>query len=210
MSVRKPGFTLVELLVVIAIIGILAGILLPVLANARNAAKKAKCVVNLDQIVLACQTYSNDSDGHFPYVAGDTPLQSLQRLYPVYQSEPSIFACPGTTDNLSGVALKTYTSAGPGSGVDLTGALTSYGFDQRHGAEHNGGLVGDYKGGSATSNSTNHGTVSGKGAGQNLSFCIRGTLFTTSNTRQVQGNTDNLFADDSATLGVSSDTYLQQ
>lgn len=60
--VRMRGFTLIELLVVIAIIAILAAILFPVFAQARDAARKATCVSNLKQIGLALNMYVQDYD----------------------------------------------------------------------------------------------------------------------------------------------------
>src|SRR5690349_939897 len=87
MLVRK-GFTLIELLVVIAIIAILAAILFPVFARAREQARKASCVSNLKQIDTGFQMYTQDYDEQYPPWTADAcgtisgSAFTLQYMYP--------------------------------------------------------------------------------------------------------------------------------
>lgn len=66
---RRNGFTLIELLVVIAIIAILAAILFPVFATAKERGRQAKCLNNQKQLMLAFQAYCDDNQGYTPRVA---------------------------------------------------------------------------------------------------------------------------------------------
>jgi prepilin-type N-terminal cleavage/methylation domain-containing protein/prepilin-type processing-associated H-X9-DG protein len=120
------AFTLIELLVVIAIIAILAGLLMPALARAREESRRKACASNLTQIIKACITYQEPNGDFFPVLdqcpdlktasgilngvaytapAYDffnnncfMPMPSLANLYPGYIDNVKVFACPSTSD----------------------------------------------------------------------------------------------------------------
>jgi prepilin-type N-terminal cleavage/methylation domain-containing protein/prepilin-type processing-associated H-X9-DG protein len=87
----QRAFTLIELLVVIAIIGILAGILLPVLNQARGKGQAAGCLSNLKQIGVALEMYADDNNGWLPpaAVSGSAGGASFDRLVAPYMGQIS-------------------------------------------------------------------------------------------------------------------------
>jgi len=124
------AFTLIELLVVIAIIAILAGLLLPALARAREESRRKSCNSQLGQIVKACTTYQEPAGDFFPafmqstaggsaYIPQSTlnggddtfqPMPSLAVLYPAYLDQVRVFRCPSTSDNPV-IAVRYYNGA---------------------------------------------------------------------------------------------------
>ncbi len=115
---KKHGFTLIELLVVIAIIAILAAILMPVFARAREQARKGSCHSNMKQMTMGMLMYAQDYDERFP--AGKSncshgPFDSWNQsgmgiddfhmqaqwyaaLIQPYVKNPQVFRCPSMVD----------------------------------------------------------------------------------------------------------------
>lgn len=93
-QVRKSGFTLIELLVVIAIIAILAAILFPVFAKAREKARQTTCASNEKQLGLAIIQYAQDADELFPAgQGGNTNNGWAGEIYP-YVKSIAAYDCP--------------------------------------------------------------------------------------------------------------------
>src|SRR5205823_14820075 len=92
---RQRGFTLIELLVVIAIIAILAAILFPVFAQAREKARQAACLSNCRQIGLGVMMYAEDWDQSYPLYAllPKHEVMWFQMIQPYIKNE-NVFTCP--------------------------------------------------------------------------------------------------------------------
>jgi prepilin-type N-terminal cleavage/methylation domain-containing protein len=128
-----PGFTLIELLVVIAIIAILAAILFPVFARAREAARRTACISNVRQIATAMTMYVTDNDSTFP---PRMPPPAAGSPYPCkacrtidwrnyarpYIKNEQLFICPSDFGIPSAVSTDPFVGSGKSRLADFYGS----------------------------------------------------------------------------------------
>jgi prepilin-type N-terminal cleavage/methylation domain-containing protein/prepilin-type processing-associated H-X9-DG protein len=136
-STCRRAFTLIELLVVIAIIAILAAILFPVFAKARERAKATTCLSNLKQMGASTIMYQNDWDDHLIPYCNTTTGANFTKLLDPYVKSKSIFTCPSdhldrkrldSTDDYPttyGVNWRLTNACGPYGGTILTSPVAS-------------------------------------------------------------------------------------
>jgi prepilin-type N-terminal cleavage/methylation domain-containing protein/prepilin-type processing-associated H-X9-DG protein len=115
-TARRKGFTLIELLVVIAIIAILAAILFPVFARARENARRASCQSNLKQIGLGFAQYTQDYDEKFPMADGTYANGWASSQLVPYMKSTQIYGCPSDSAITNG-------------GTPITSNTYSYGYN---------------------------------------------------------------------------------
>jgi prepilin-type N-terminal cleavage/methylation domain-containing protein/prepilin-type processing-associated H-X9-DG protein len=124
------GFTLIELLVVIAIIAILAAILFPVFAQAREAARKVSCASNLRQLGMGVRMYDQDYDEKYPYWnwgnsgQGGGSMSSLWHvaIFP-YVKNTGIYACPSDSQRWGQATTDLYWWSVPKAQRQLEGPM---------------------------------------------------------------------------------------
>ncbi|MDR3707684.1 MAG: DUF1559 domain-containing protein [Capsulimonadaceae bacterium] len=123
---RNNAFTLIELLVVIAIIAILAAVLFPVFATAREKARQSSCTSNMKQLGLALLQYVQDSDEHYPCVGqSTTPGAGWASLVYSYVRSTNVYLCPDDMTQTNTVSVSSPYVISYGINENLTAALNN-------------------------------------------------------------------------------------
>jgi prepilin-type N-terminal cleavage/methylation domain-containing protein/prepilin-type processing-associated H-X9-DG protein len=131
--VRRKGFTLIELLVVIAIIAILAAILFPVFAQAREKARQTTCASNLRQLGLSAMMYAQDYDQRYvPWWGDNAKPQGWSSILMPYVKNEQMFTCPSDGVKRTNVKVpkRSYTMNGDWFSPDQRGLSRSYTTDK--------------------------------------------------------------------------------
>ncbi len=107
------AFTLIELLVVLAVIALLASLLLPALASAREKGRRTVCLSNLRQIGIAIQMYAQDHEGRIPYGPKAPPFTNPSNFYPSTGAPTSLLSLQSGAPVGLGLLLHHYLATQP-------------------------------------------------------------------------------------------------
>lgn len=116
---ERLGFTIVELTVVVTIIAVLGAILFPVFAKAREKARQAQCLSNLQQIWTGLRIYAADNGGR--YAPQD---DRLDPLYPRYLPHADVFLCPSSSEEVAAPNVNVNYQCKGGLSTDASPQLT--------------------------------------------------------------------------------------
>ena len=184
--VRRRRLTLIQVVVIVLIVGLAAAVVLPLLAAAREGARRTRCASNLKAIGYGLHLYATDHNELFPSygVAPSTPdeaavtgpsvanpMASLGMLYPDFVSDGPVFICPSAgaaktiETDLSAAELARLVNGAREFRTLFTYRHSDYAYDPGHSAAHNASVAVAADAGSPGRNSPNHG-----GEGQNVLY----------------------------------------
>lgn len=204
----RRAFTLVELLVVVAIIAVLAALLLPTLASAKERARRAACMSNLRQIGLAIQSYAYDYGGRIPYGPKAPAFSNPSDFYPSTGCPTSLISLQSGDPVGLGLLLSSYLSSQPkvlfcpssDQSIDSDAELAKVGFQQAQSSyyyRHSG-------------NTLLHDTFAATNAPEHLQLDNLGTNRSGLPIRALAVDTIFLCPADIAVYGVKPSTHHQQ